>query len=346
VRTIPNILSVAAGGRLRPLAQDGACRQILGLPPLRALALLTALPLGGCSLLLREAPCPPGDADSGPDSAPDSGAAPAAFAAVAAGALHSCGADAAGAVSCWGLDEEGQASPPDGLTAAALALGHATSCAADADGALRCWGRGADGEDSPPATLADLTLGAGAVDLGGAHGCLADAAGAVACWGDDGDGQAAPPGDLGPARAVIAGWRQSCALAAADGALRCWGAPLAEAAPAGPFAAVDLGRDFGVGLGADGALSCWGDAAVCDLLDELNPGPWAEIAAGRDFACAADADGQVACAGARALAPPDGPVTGLRAAPSGLHACGLGPDAAAVCFGEGDAGQLDPEATP
>ncbi|MGF1469653.1 MAG: hypothetical protein ACFCGT_26315 [Sandaracinaceae bacterium] len=143
-------------------------------------------------------------------------------------ALAGCGADGG----------EAAAPPPD--RPAALCLGDAHTCVANEAGAVLCWGQNLDGqlgdgtsEDrlEPVAVPIDGPV----VDLacGRRHTCAVTEGGAVQCWGSNGDGEVGdgtreprfvptPVPGLGEARSVVAGDGFTCALLA-EGAVRCWG---------------------------------------------------------------------------------------------------------------------------
>ena len=310
---------------------------------------LWAAVLPGCSILLDDPPC---GVDTG--TTVDSGVVESVlWQAVSAGGLHSCGVDATGAAQCWGLDEEGQATPPAGLSSGVLqvAAGHAHSCAAPDAAAPVCWGRDTDGQVS--AAPGDVLV---AIDGGGAHSCGRTDGGAVRCWGRDLEGQSTVPDDIfdgvTPAVDVVAGWRTSCAVDGL-GALVCWGDDrdgLVSTAPTAPVQRVDLGRDFGLAVAETGDLLCWGTAAMCASVPVVTTG--VGVAAGRDWGCVTDTDGALSCFGTRDVDDPvlaDVPVldspTELVGASGGLHACALhksgeGDGTTATCWGLDDAGQL------
>ena len=54
-----------------------------------------------------------------------------------------------GAVACWGLDEEGRATPPE-REFASVSAGYARTCGMMSDGAVACWGYDNQGEATPP----------------------------------------------------------------------------------------------------------------------------------------------------------------------------------------------------
>jgi alpha-tubulin suppressor-like RCC1 family protein len=68
---------------------------------------------------------------------------------VAAGSDHSCAVDESGAASCWGLDTDGQASPPS-ASFVAVSAGVFHSCGLTVNGAVRCWGSDNFGQVSVP----------------------------------------------------------------------------------------------------------------------------------------------------------------------------------------------------
>ncbi len=68
------------------------------------------------------------------------------FASISAGARHTCGVPAeAGSVACWGDDEYGQATPPEG-TFTTVSAGQFHACGVKTDGAVVCWGRVLSGQ--------------------------------------------------------------------------------------------------------------------------------------------------------------------------------------------------------
>ena len=90
------------------------------------------------------------DTEAEVESTDDAGdAATATFTALNAGMHHTCARRDDGTVACWGLDNHGQSSPPEG-TFTAVAAGGFHSCALRDDGTVACWGNDEDGQSTPP----------------------------------------------------------------------------------------------------------------------------------------------------------------------------------------------------
>ena len=73
------------------------------------------------------------------------------FTALSLGVHHSCAIDGAGAISCWGNDDNGQVSDVPSGTFAQISSGGEHSCALDLAGAITCWGYDSEGQvtDTP-----------------------------------------------------------------------------------------------------------------------------------------------------------------------------------------------------
>ena len=100
------------------------------------------------------------------------------WASVSAGGNHTCGLRADGAVACWGSDEYGQATPPEGQFASVSARWRHT-CGLRVDGSVACWGWDEYGQATPPE--GEFT----SVSAGIGHTCGLRVDGSVACWGFD-----------------------------------------------------------------------------------------------------------------------------------------------------------------
>jgi alpha-tubulin suppressor-like RCC1 family protein len=186
-------------------------------------------------------------------------AAPASVAAsvhVSAGAGYSCAIKVDQTITCWGLDDHGEGTPPLG-TFTAIDAGAHHACAIRSDGTAECWGNNADGEATPPSgTFTE-------VSAGGDHSCGLRTDSTLACWGRN---TQSPPFNVAPAgsfRAVSAGntagttW--SCAVATA-GNIICWGYNSYGRGnpPSGAFLDAGAGGTHGCALASDASLSCWG----------------------------------------------------------------------------------------
>lgn len=175
--------------------------------------------------------------------------------AIASGANHTCAVTAAGAVKCWGLNEQSQlgvaivtASPVpvevSGLARGAIAVaagGHHT-CALMGGGGVKCWGANGSGQLGDgttttihvPVDVTSLTSGVSRVVGGGEHSCALISAGGVKCWGAGAYGQlgngvfvdsSVPVDVTGLASGVVAvtaGGGLTCALTTGGG-VKCWG---------------------------------------------------------------------------------------------------------------------------
>ena len=110
---------------------------------------------------------------------------------IAAGFYHSCGLDVSGTVTCWGSDDQGQASPPD-LLFETIEAGGYHNCGLTQAGEIACWGL----DDSSLYDFGQVRNAPGGtfvqVSAGGYHTCALDPDGLVHCWGWNGAGQSAP----------------------------------------------------------------------------------------------------------------------------------------------------------
>ena len=184
---------------------------------------------------------------------------------IAAGASHTCFADAhpvsRGAAFCWGRLTEwqtGYRSPGDAgpfwTTPSALLLvsaGRAHSCALEERGDVRCTGE--LGEVRPDVVASGApsgfwSLNAIQVVSGGGFACALRRDGTIACWGEDGAGQ------LGNGPGRWSGWRTGGQVAVTV---------------QGVFGAVDVvaGEEHACAVTTRGELYCWGRGTEGQLGD-------------------------------------------------------------------------------
>ena len=176
---------------------------------------------------------------------------------ISAGSRHTCALTSAGAVKCWGNNEEGQLgdgstvnrqSPVvvSGLTSGvqAVSAGGDFTCALTGNGAVHCWGANdqaqlGDGTTTrrlTPVAVSGLSSGAQAVSTNGAHSCALTGSGNAKCWGRNWVGQlgdgvglerwtpvSVSTGHLaGTIREIRTGSEHTCVVTTAGGA-KCWG---------------------------------------------------------------------------------------------------------------------------
>jgi alpha-tubulin suppressor-like RCC1 family protein len=283
---------------------------------------------------------------------------------LAAGNEHTCALTAAGAVQCWGRNNEGQLGdgsttskstpqPVTGLASgvAVIAAGGNHTCALTTAGAVQCWGNNPFGQlgdgsttnTTTPQPVTGLASGVAAISAGVYHTCALTTAGAVQCWGRNAYGQlgdgsttdkTTPQPVTGMASgvaAIAAGGNHTCALTTA-GAVQCWGR-----------------NDFGQ-LGVGGITRKTTPQPVAGLASGVKA-----ISAGLHNTCALTTAGAVQCWGRNDFGQlGDGsttdkttpqPVTGLASGEASIaagvyHTCALTTAGAVQCWGWNAESQL------
>ena len=296
-------------------------------------------------------------------AAPASAATPILASSVVAGDSHTCTLTTAGGVKCWGNNSDGQLGdgtfnsrpiPTDvvGLTSGvtALAAGAWHTCALLTSGGVKCWGYDAVGQlgdggttsRAAPVNVSGLASSVTAISAGQLHTCALTTAGAVRCWGDNADGELGDGTTTNrsvPTAAVLAakvtrlsaGGFHTCVRTAA-GAAKCWG-----------------DNDFGE-LGNGSTTS----SRVRVNVSGLGTGT-RDVSAGGHDTCAVTAASAVKCWGynhdgelgdgtgvdQHVPVVVSGLTTGVASVSAGLyHTCARTTTGAAVCWGDGDDGDL------
>mmetsp|Transcript_65877 Transcript_65877/g.121436 ORF Transcript_65877/g.121436 Transcript_65877/m.121436 type:complete len:859 (-) Transcript_65877:27-2603(-) len=107
------------------------------------------------------------------------------FTHLSAGLQHVCGVyggNTGGKLWCWGLNDNNQATPPEGSDYRTVEAGGEHSCALKTDGNVVCWGSNAKGQASPRAD--DMPMSQ--ISAGQLHTCgLRAADNIVVCWGSN-----------------------------------------------------------------------------------------------------------------------------------------------------------------
>ena len=219
---------------------------------------------------------------------------------VTSGYQHACATRANGTVYCWGRNDDGQSTPPDGEFAQVEA-GRYHTCGLRPDASAECWGLDTLGRLSPPDERFRQ------LSVGGCHTCAVLESGEIACWGCNDDDRATPP----PRKfiQVSAGQFHTCGVRA-DDSIECWGKNESgqNNAAAGHFLQVGSGLEHSCGLVSNGGVTCWGanDDGQLDAPDDQD---FVELSVAWNHACARRANGTVACWGKNNVGqatPPEG----------------------------------------
>ena len=252
---------------------------------------------------------------------------------ISSGIEHSCRIRTDLSVVCWGDNQYGQSSPPQG-SFTLVSTGQSHSCGVGADGSVECWGNHAYGQSSPSGGAYR------SVSAGLTHSCGVKIDGSVECWGGNDVGKATPPG--GFFSAVSAGWYHSCGVAS-RGMLTCWGddAHGQSSPPGGTFTSVSVGQRHSCGVNTNNELVCWGS----NDNGQASPpgGAFVSVSAGSLHNCGVSVSGPVECWGNDhygQASPPDGAFASVS---SGLfHSCGVRTDGSVECWGSNERGQSAP----
>ena len=248
---------------------------------------------------------------------------------VAASLHHVCGIQPGGTLYCWGDNDYGQTTPPEG-TFTQVSSGYDYSCGLKLDNSVACWGYDGDGQIPPPTdTFTQISAGPFMI-------CGLKTDGTIACWGYDWDGTTSniPSGAF---IQVGAGATHACAIKP-DHTATCWGNDdygQVSATPADTLTQLDAGWDSTCGIKTDGTLVCWGN----DEYGKADPpaGTFIQINVGIYHACGIKTDGTVACWGkddwGQVSDAPSGTFTDISV--GYWITCGVSSTERWVCWGEG-----------
>lgn len=252
----------------------------------------------------------------------DSNMVPLKFSSVSAGHLYACALGLDGVPTCWGINDNGQGSPPPGERFASIGSGYFHTCALRKDGTPVCWGDNRHGKALPPQNEKFKTI-----SVGGGHTCALRPTGAAVCWGYDGDGQASPP--LSERFASISsGFTHTCGLRL-DGTAVCWGSSRPTAPMFDTHSKTICAIDF------DDVPVCWGSGGQATSPPVGHQ--FTSITSGDSHTCALRSDGAAVCWGdndyGQAAPPPNERFTSITS--HGRYTCGLlRTDSAIVCWGD------------
>ena len=205
---------------------------------------------------------------------------------VAAGLHHACGLHGSGLAECWGLNDAGQASPPQiEFAKISSTCGITPRLVPSDDAEIHCWGD--DAPDPPPGSFAQVDSEPGY--------CAINHEGRIYCWGDDEEMGVPPQGEFFQID-------DGCGTAT-DGVLHCWwGSDEVLQPPDGVHVQVagtwDTGSSgaWACAIRIDRTGVCWGDWNGLEG-DPLSGGPFVQVDVSEQNVCWVRLDGEVECRG-------------------------------------------------
>ena len=292
------------------------------------------------------------------------------WSAVAPGRDHTCAVAIAGALYCWGANDEGQLAGTSSLISATpvassssvpmsmVSSGPSHSCAVGtaSPNLAYCWGANGDGRlgdgtainRTAPSAVSGLTA-VSSVSAGTSHSCAVTVSGTVSCWGSNSSGQLGDSSQTSRSTAatvsgqqswstVSAGGAHSCAVTT-SGVAYCWGSNI----------------DGQVGDGTSGSMR-----TVPFTVYDTGTTKWAMVSTGGRHTCGVTQTGSGYCWGYNgsgqlgdgSSTPMEKPtlISGFQwsSISSGdSHTCGITIAGIAYCWGANGMGQLgDGTTTP
>lgn len=253
---------------------------------------------------------------------------------LSAGGYHTCLIKHDGTLACWGITEDGRATPPSG-TFSQVSVGWDHACALRTDGTLICWGR--KGSDQPAPLAGNFSQ----VSAGGNYTCVLRTDGIPTCWGDNYDGQATPP--AGTFTQISTGWYHACGIKT-DKTVVCWGRNDYQQAtpPEGTFSQMTANGYHACGIKTDGTVVCWGNTSSNKAIRPPS-GIFTQIAAGFQYTCGIKTDSTLVCWGNNDYGQTLFPLGSFMQVSAGYqHACGVKSDGTVTCWGDNSEGQAAP----
>ena len=256
------------------------------------------------------------------------------YKAVDSGLRHACAVRSDNTVTCWGYNEGGQVSTPDGefLTVSA---GRWHNCGLRPDRTISCWGFNGDKQlDAPVGEFSE-------VSAGDVHNCALRTDGTAVCWGSNRNRKAEAPSE--EFTSVHAANEHSCGLRT-DGTITCWGSNGSRQlnVPEGHYRSLSTGQSVSCAVRTNSTVACWGNPSIRWRIPDDQ---FSSVSAGSSHACGIRPDNTIVCWGSdRGEGLNDPPVGEFSAMTSGPnHSCGLRTDGTVTCWG--DTG-YDPTAAP
>ncbi|NJO18629.1 MAG: hypothetical protein HC877_23750, partial [Thioploca sp.] len=234
---------------------------------------------------------------------------------------HSCAIQADNTVACWGVNQAGQAMPPNG-TFLQISQGGQHSCGIRTDKTVACWGLDEEGQSTPPSgTFLQISAGFW-------HNCGVRTDNTLACWGSNDPYWSHKPGKEDP---YLTQWKHIETLGQST-------------PPSGTFLQVSAGGRHTCGIRTDHTVACWGShlsdppilVGVLGVSQSIPlSGKFSQVGAGMNHTCGIRPDQTVECWGGFGQLQPPTDTFYLQLA-GGWRQCALETNYTVVCFGYQD----------